>query len=95
VSTPIFFYKIKALDKDWELTMRFRLIFKQALKDFKNKVQLYLSFTAFIIIAIGLILGLFSFNFSVQDQFDAVASLVPKENAQNVTFQFTSVNTDH
>jgi len=74
--------------------MRFRLIFKQALKDFKNKVQLYLSFTAFIIIAIGLILGLFSFNFSVQDQFNAVAGLIPKENAQNETFQFVSVNTD-
>jgi len=74
--------------------MHIRLIFKQALKDFKNKVQLYLSFTAFIIIAIGLILGLFSFNFSVQEQFDAVKALIPQENAQGLTFRFASVNAD-
>jgi len=72
--------------------MRLRLLLKQAIRDFRNKLQLYISFAIFIMISTALILGLFSFVFSARSSFNEILDSTPAINQQMKWFPFVSVN---
>lgn len=52
--------------------MTFRLLVKQAVRDFKSKLQLYLSFAIFLIVCLSIIIGLLGFFNSYSSVFDNV-----------------------
>jgi len=91
---PIFLLKLMVYSWSRKEKMRLRLLIKQAIKDFKNKLQLYISFAIFIMISSALILGLFSFTFTAESDFNAVVNSTLPINQQIKWFKFFSVNSD-
>ncbi|ATG97779.1 ABC transporter permease [Mesoplasma lactucae] len=68
--------------------MRFRLIFKQSIRDFKSKALLYTAFFLFTFVILSLILGMFSFNFAFQSNVNASFSASKAVNSYEARFKY-------
>ncbi|WP_026389261.1 FtsX-like permease family protein [[Acholeplasma] multilocale] len=73
--------------------MKFRLILKQSYKDFLSKKVLYATFTAFLFIAMSLVMGLFSFFTIFTSENSNIMNGV-KMNASTSSFVFGSKNNE-
>ncbi|ATG97780.1 ABC transporter permease [Mesoplasma lactucae] len=73
--------------------MRFHLIFKQAIKDFKSKAMLYISFALFTFIVLSIVLGLFAFNYAYSGSINAIFKDIAQPNFFPSRFNFVRKDT--